>query len=61
MVPQELTTDQNDNTDQLISNLANKITLTDKELNAVDETPGSEILIATKEEDADKPADAEFV
>ena len=33
LTPPELHTNQNDNTEQMIANLANKIKLTDKELN----------------------------
>ena len=44
MVPPELHSDVHDNTDQLIKNLASKITLTDKELNQDNESLAESLI-----------------
>ena len=63
MVPPELHSDQSDNTDQLIANLAKKITLSDKEMNPTEDSPGFGLLtdISSTVQDNDKPADSEFI
>ena len=60
IVPPELHTDQHDNTDELISNLAKNIKLTDKEMNPSEEQPKLSTFVGIGSSE-DKPEDDLFV